>query len=516
MFKKNLFTQSAWRIFGAMCCAVCLLAACSKNTAGGASREAKTQLTIAITKDINGLDAQNPGNTLTQAILYNFFEPILMRSPNDEIIPCLAVKWENISPTAWKFTLKEGVKFHSGNPLTSADAAFFLNRIQDRRFSERANYDTIQEVKIIDDLNFEIITKEPDPILLNRISRLAGGIMDSKKIQELGEEAYLKTPSGTGPYMFHEWKKDEQISIVKNPAYHGKSAVWEKVTFRAIPENSTRVAELLTGGVDIALDISPNDEDRVNANAGTHIERFATKRILYWVVRTSTSGLDDPRVREAIDFAVDDQAIVDQIYNGAGSVTRSLIAPNVFGSNSNYCGVYLYDLERAKRLLVESGRVGYEIELASGNGQYLKDKEFTELMGAMLEKAGFKVKYSIMDTSRFTELKNARKFESLRMNGYSSSMSDASKDLQPYLEDNPIQKTDWVNAEFRALGEEALVIMDQEKRKKNYQRMQELMAEERPIIPVMQLMGFYGVSDALNYKPRLDEFLYVDEITLKQ
>ena len=102
------------------------------------------------------------------------------------------------------------------------------------------------------------------------------------------------------------------------------------------------------------------------------------------------------------------------------------------------------------------------------------------------------------------------------MNGYSSSMSDASKDLQPYLEDNPIQKTDWVNAEFRALGEEALVIMDQEKRKKNYQRMQELMAEERPIIPVMQLMGFYGVSDALNYKPRLDEFLYVDEITLKQ
>jgi hypothetical protein len=89
MLKKNLFTQPDHRIFGAMCFAACLwvFASCSKSTADGAPREAKTELTIAITKDINGLDAQNPGNTLTQAILYNFFEPILMRSANDEIIP---------------------------------------------------------------------------------------------------------------------------------------------------------------------------------------------------------------------------------------------------------------------------------------------------------------------------------------------------------------------------------------------------------------------------------------------
>jgi peptide/nickel transport system substrate-binding protein len=510
---QNKTKKTAW-IISAVFFTLAVFASCGKNGAE-ARAAAKTELVIAITKDINGLDPQAPGNTLTQAILYNFFEPLMMRNPDDEIIPCLAVKWENINPTTWRFTLKEGVKFHSGNPLTSDDVVFFLTRIQDKRFSERANYETIEDVKVIDPLNFEIVTKEPDPILLNRLSRLAGGILDSKKLREVGEDVYLKSPSGTGPYILQEWKKDEQVVIVKNPAYHGKPAVWEKVTFRAIPESSTRVAELLTGGVDIALDVSPNDEDRVNANNGTHIERFPTKRILYWVVRTSSPGLDDPRVREAIDLAVDDQAIVDQIYNGAGTVTRSLIAPNVFGSNPAYCGTYLYDLERAKQLLAESNRAGFEIELASGNGQYLKDKEFTELMGAMLEQAGFKVKYSIMDTSRFTELKNARKFESLRMNGYSSSMSDASKDLQPYLEENPIQKTDWVNAEFRALGEEALVIMNQEKRRQNYMRMQELMAEERPIIPVMQLMGFYGVSDALNYKPRLDEFLYADEITLK-
>jgi peptide/nickel transport system substrate-binding protein len=493
---------------------VCVLISCGKGgTDTTKSIPAKTGLIIAITKDINGLDPQNPGNTLTQAVLYNIFEPLLKRSPDDQIIPSLAVKWENIDAMTWRFTLKEGVKFHSGNPLTSEDIVFFINRIKDARFSERSNYTTIKEIKIIDELNFDIITTEPDPILLNRISRLAGGILDSKKFQETGEEAYLRGPSGTGPYMLQEWKKDEQVVIVKNPAYHGPEPVWEKVTFRAIPESSTRVAEILTGGVDIALDVTPNDEDRINANPGTRVERFPTKRILYWVVRTSSPGLNDLRVREAIDLAVDDQTIVDQIYNGAGTVTRSLIAPNVFGSNPALCGVYLYDPERAQQLLRESGHAGLEIELASGNGQYLKDKEFTELMGAMLERAGFNVKYSIMDTSRFTELKNARKFESLRMNGYSSSMSDASKDLQPFLEENPIQKTDWANAEFRMLGNEALVIMDQEKRRQNYMRMQEIMAEERPLIPVMQLMGFYGVSDALNYTPRLDEFIYVDEIT---
>lgn len=490
-------------------------AASGAPTASAPAPEAKTELVIAITKDINSIDPHVLGNTLTSAVQANMYEWLIKRDADNNLIPGLADSWTQVDDTTWSFHLREGVQFHSGNPLTSADVQFSLMRIQGDQFTERSNYVQIKEVKIIDDANFEIITNGPDPALLNRISRLGSGILDSKLFQELGEEEYTRQVSGTGPYKLERWSKDSSIVMVKNDNYWGDDPTWEKVTFRVIPEESTRTAELLTGGVDVALDISPAEVERVNSNPGTHVESFSTSRVLYWVVRTSTEGLNDVRVRQAIDYAIDDQMLIDTIYGGAGTPTQTIVAPGVFGSNPDLVGTCRYDLEKAKQLLADSGYEGLRFELASGNGQYLKDKELTELVAAMLDQAGFQVELNIMDTSRFTEIKNAREFHGLRMNGYSSSMSDAFKDLTPFSQENPVQLTDWHNAEFDQLFAESETMMDREQREANYRHMQELMDQELPVIPMLLLPGYYGVSDQLDYTPRSDEYIYVNDIHVK-
>ena len=478
------------------------------------SSEEKTELVIAIPKDINGFDPNDPGNTLTAAVHGNMYEWLLRRDSDDNIVAGLADTWEQVDDVTWRFHLREGVTFHSGNPLTSEDVKFSLTRIQEDRFPQRSNYIQIKEVRVIDEHNFEIITDGPDPILLNRISRLGGSIFDSKLYEELGEEAFLQQVSGTGPYKLDSWEKDSEIVLVKNENYYGDTPKWQKVTFRVIPETSTRIAELLTGGVDVALDLSSTDVDRVNANEGTHIVPFTTKRVIYWVVRTSTEGLDDVKVRQAIDYAINDQLLLDTLYGGAGTVTQTIVAEGVFGSDPDLVGTYRYDPEVAKTLLAEAGAEGLSFELASGNGQYAKDKELTELVATMLVEAGFNPQVNIMDTSRFTELKNAREFYGLRMNGYSSSMSDAGTDLVPLTQENPVQLTDWHNEQFNALYAESLATMDDTVRQGAFEEMQQLVVEELPLIPMFQMPGFYGVSDEISYTPRADEYIYVDDITL--
>lgn len=475
----------------------------------------KTDLVVGITKDINGLDPNNPGNTLTAAIQGNMYDWLLVRDEDDNIMPGLVDSWEQLDTTTWSFHLREDVKFHSGNPLTSEDVKFSIERVQQDKMAQRSNYIKIKEVRIVDDHTFLMVTDGPDPILLNRLSRLGGGIIDSKLFAQKGENEYLKSVSGTGAYKLKSWVKDTSIVLERNPDYYGETPKWDTVTFKVIPEASTRTAELLTGGVDIALDLSSTDIARVNANRGTHVEAFTTKRVIYWLVRTSTAGLDDVRVRQAIDYAIDDQTLLDVLYNGSGTVVQTIVAEGVFGASESHIGTYKYDLEKAKALLVEAGQVGLSFELASGNGQYPKDRELTELVAAMLTQAGFAPQVNIMDTSRFTEIKNARGFTGLRMNGYSSSMSDAGTDLVHLTQPNPVQLTDWHNAEFDSLYAQTISNMDSASRRRIFVQLQGILEEELPMIPMFQVPGFYGVSDLLDYQPRMDEYLYVDQISLK-
>lgn len=137
--------------------------------------------------------------------------------------------------------LKEGVKFHNGDTLTSEDVKFTLERVAtDDTLKEYPNYKQIKEVQVVDDLTFKIITHKPEPSLLHRLSRLGSGMLPKKYIDEKGWDHFLNNPVGTGPFKFKEWVRDDKIVLtVFEDYYEGKVEEWDEVIFRVIPENST-------------------------------------------------------------------------------------------------------------------------------------------------------------------------------------------------------------------------------------------------------------------------------------
>ncbi|TLS38732.1 ABC transporter substrate-binding protein [Pseudalkalibacillus caeni] len=462
-------------------------------------------------------DIHDHNTTSTEAIHVNMFNYLVKRG-EDGFDPDLAESWENVDDNTWKFKLREGVKFHNGEELTADDVKFTLERVaNDNKLLEHGNYSQIKEVKVINDLEFEIITHQPEPALLNRLSRLGSGILPSKYIEEEGWDKFLENPVGTGPYKFVEWKKDDRVVIEANSDYFGEAPKWNKVTFRAIPEDSTRVSELLTGGVDIATNLPPSDWERVKDNEATEVAQGPTQRVMMLVLRqTEGHATSDPKVREAIDLAIDKQAILDSLMEGSGTVTRTRVTPGNTGANEDLYGKTLYDPEKAKQLLKEAGYGdGLELKLSAPNGRYLKDKESAELIQAMLGEVGIDLKLEFLEWSSFADKYASKSFDDMFLIGYGNSMFDAALALDRLSSKQAEGETDYNNPEVDKLLEEAMSNMNAEERAKQYQKAQEIIAEERPQIYLYQLDAVYGVNKGLNFEPRLDEMLYVDDITVK-
>src|SRR5690606_3733437 len=145
---------------------------------------------------------------------------------------------------------------------------------------------------------------------------------------------FLANPVGTGPYQYHKWTKDDRVELKANDNCYLNEPKWDQVVFRVVPEAATRVSELLTGGIDLATNVPVTDIERIDASAVAKIESGTIQRVLHLIMRHSEGSVTaDPRVREAIELAIDNQAIIDSIAGGKGIPTRTSVTPGNFGSN---------------------------------------------------------------------------------------------------------------------------------------------------------------------------------------
>jgi len=506
---------------------VLFIAGCS-NESGGDSEAGEAgdsegnsdskRLVIANGTDINSFDIHDHNNTSTEAVHVNMFNYLVRNDPEEGFVSDLAESWENIDETTWTFTLKEGVTFHNGEELTADDVKFTLERVaNDDTLLEYGSYQQIEEVEVISDYEFNIHTYESEPALLNRLSRLGSGILPKDYLESEGWEVFLEEPVGSGPYQLKEWRKDDQLVLEPFEDYFGEEAKWEEVVFRVIPEDSTRVSELLTGGVDIAVNIPPTDIERIEAEDSVSIATSPSQRVMLLALRTEGDyPTADPKVREAIDLAIDKEAIVDSLLEGYGTPTRTRVTPGNVGANEDLYDTQVYDPERAKELLAEAGyEDGVNITFSASSGRYLKDRESVELMQAMLEEVGITAELEMMEWSAFSARYADKDFEDMFFIAYGNSMFDASLALQRLTKEQAAGETDYDNPETEQLLQDAMSNMDPEEREAQYHKAQEIIAEERPQIYLYQIDSIYGVNDRLDFTPELSEMLYVDEINLK-
>ncbi|MDQ0720683.1 MULTISPECIES: ABC transporter substrate-binding protein [Paenibacillus] len=485
----------------------------SSATEGTGSGSASTTLTVAAATDIESFDPHNNNNTSSEAVLVNVFDYLIKNDSEQKKVAGLATSWDQVDDTTWRFKLREGVTFHNGDPFTSADVKYTLERVaKDETLKQNSYFKNIVEVKAVDDYTVDIITDGPDPLLLNRLSKMGAGILPAKYIADKGFDAFLKQPVGTGPYKFSKWTKDDRVELVKNENYFDGEPKWNEVVFRVIPEASTRVSELLAGGVDVASSIPSTDIARIEGEADKKIVKAPIQRVLQLIFRQTEGSITaDPKVREAIDLAIDKQGIVDSIAGGAGIVTRTSVTPGNFGADPSLYKTSLYDQEKAKQLLQEAGYAEGEAEMTiSVSAQY---KEQAEVVAAMLEQAGFKINLDVLEASAFSERYSSKSFKEIFMIGIGNSLFDASNNYNRYMLEEAKGESDYNNPEVEKLLQSALVNMDPASREKEYQQVQQIFSEERPAVYLYQMEGVYGTNAKVNFAPRSDEMFYADEIT---
>ncbi|GAA3407328.1 ABC transporter substrate-binding protein [Paenibacillus hodogayensis] len=494
------------------------LTACSGkpgSDASGGTPAAEKVLTIAHASDIKGFDFQNNNITLTSAVLVNVFDSLVKKDANAnyQIAPLLAASWEQKDPLTWRFVLRKDVKFHNGDPFTSADVKYSLERVMgDTKLIANSTFKNLNAIQIVDDYTVDITTKEPDPILLNRLSGNTASIFPSKYIKDQGFDAFLKNPVGTGPYQYSKWLKDDRVELVKNKSYYGGEPKWDKVVFRTIPEDSTRAAELLTGGVDIAVNIAPGDVDRVEKNDKTHAVLAPIQRVIQMWFKTQGDGpTANPKVREAIELAVNNKEIADKIMGGSAIPTKTQVTPGNFGADNSLFDKFAYDPQKAKALLQEAGYGdGLKINISANN----MFKEVAEAVAGMLDAVGIKANVDLLEQNKFAEKLNSKTLNEVSLLGWGNSDFDGSV-LDQYQIERAKGITDYNNAEVDKLLKNAAKNMNAKEREQQYQAVQQQIVKDRPAVYLFQLKGRYGVSDKIDYKPRLDELYVADEISLK-
>jgi peptide/nickel transport system substrate-binding protein len=470
--------------------------------------------------DLKTFDPANHNATTTNAILTNMTSLLFRKADNLDVQPELVTKYDIVDLRTWRMTIRDDVLFHNGDKLTSADVKYTLERsATDKSLTEYPLFRVIQEVKIIDDYNFDIITFDPYPALPSLLAKFGGDILPKKYIEERGFDYFLSHPVFSGPYELVERIRDDKVVLKPfDKFYGGKANNWDQVIFRAIPEPSTRVAELLPGNIDIITDVPPNEWSRVNNNGGlTSIVRGDTTRVYILIMRmTQGEPLADARVREAIELAINKQEICDKLLQGAGVPTRTRVGNGVPGFEPSLYNTNIYNPSRAKQLLREAGYAnGLTLEMTASRGRYLMDSEVAQMISAMLGEVGITIKLEALEYSVFSAMYSAKKNKDIFMIGLSDSFFNARYALTHYSKNRAAGETDYYNARVEELYNDALSNMDIAKGDAECREIQLIVADERPHVNICQLQANYGANRRVNFTPRGDEVFNLASISLK-
>ncbi|UZF91768.1 ABC transporter substrate-binding protein [Bosea sp. NBC_00550] len=481
----------------------------------GSSAAAET-LTIAQGNDILSLDPANHGNNSTESALVNIYDYLVDKDFSQgrlRFAPRLALTWQSDDNIHWTFKLRDDVYWHNGDKFTAQDVKFTIERSQqDKKLVNSSKFRRIKSVEAPDDLTVKIETDGPDTLLLHAFVGNGAGILPKAAFEKAGKDEFFKQPVGTGPYVFKQWIKSDRVVLVKNARWWGGTPKWDSVVIRSIPETTTRVAELLTGGVDIAVNIPPEDIARLDDNKGTRALTFDIARNLALHVRTGKDRVTgDPRIREAIDLAIDRNAIVQQVLEGHGTPTRGFFPPAIPGFAPDLSRNIRFDPERAKALLREAGYGGRKqpaIRISTPSGRYVKDREIVEAVAGYLEDVGFKVQVEVLDWTVYNNKVVGDGFGELYLWGMGS-YTDAST----LFVDNFKRHYDWADETFDGLATAVRTARTEEERIAISQKGQQIVADERVRIGLLFPQSIYGVSDRVKYNGRFDEMIAAEDVS---
>jgi peptide/nickel transport system substrate-binding protein len=457
---------------------VLFLAACGPS---GPGEEVRDTLVVGQGADPVSLDPHATNDQPSSRVARQIYETLVLQTEDLELQPGLATSWDQVDDLTFEFTLKQGVKFHNGEELKASDVKFTLERALTSAFIGHI-VGRISAVEVVDDYTVRVITATPFAPLLTHLAHPATGILNQKAVEAAGED-YGENPVGTGPFKFVSWTIGDRVELERFEDYHGTPAKMKFVTIRSIPDNTVRTIELETGAVDIAYDIQASDVNRVSNNAELTLLRDANLSTTYIGFNVDKAPFDDVRVRQAINYAIDMEAVVNAVYSGVGSPANGPLGPNVFGSKQDLVG-YGQDVEKAKELLAEAGLAdGFTTTLWTNENQARMD--IAEIVQDQLAVVGIVVTIEVVEWTQYLADTAAGEHDMFIL-GWTTVTADADYGLYALFHSSAVgtagNRTFYRNTQVDELLDLGRTTLDVNERLAAYQEAQQIIRDDAPWI----------------------------------
>jgi peptide/nickel transport system substrate-binding protein len=470
-------------------------------------------LTIAMEGQSTGLDPQGwAGGSINTFYTPSVYDSLVGRDPKTkELLPRLAKSWERTDDTTWRFKLQDGIKFTNGVPFNAKAVEYAVSRMTapDATVLGKRYFPTLAGSKVVDDLTIDLQTKLPDPILPARTFFLMIG--EPGWIQQNLTKVDAESAPGTGPYKIAEWQRDQFTRFVPNESYWGspKPTIGEiKLLFRR--EASVRANMIKTGEADLAFQITSEDAARLSKTV-----RQQTVEVLFFKMNSGGAGLEDIKLRQAIVHAIDVKTIADTIYSGLATPANALVGPSAVGFNPDL-KPYTYDAAKAKQLISELGATGKELNMIYRIGWPTKVEELTEAISSYLSKAGLKLKLTPTEVAQWNELNRTGGpgpgKTDLFMSSHGNDLMDSASTFESYYRCNAsfsLACAQDLDPKIAAAGTKAGAERDQA-----FRDLWKAYADHYFMMPLFSVDYVHGLSDRIEWEPRLDGYVYYNAMRL--
>jgi len=490
-------------------------------------------LVIGMGADVTSLDPHVLNAAPNNSIAEHVYDTLVNRDPRQRLQPGLAESWRVVDETTWEFKLRRGVKFHDGSEFTAEDVAFTVERpatlkgvpggftVFTRAIAERV---------IVDPYTIRFKTAKPYPNMPIDMSLLP---ILSKKAAQAASSADFdagKAAIGAGPYRLVRFIKGDRIELARNDGYWGPKPAWDRVTFRLLTNDASRLAALLAGDVHLIEVVPPQDFAKVKANKDLNVFTISSNRMIFFhldsgrdrtpfVFDKAGKPLDrnpfkDARVRRAISKAINRPAIVERIMEGLAIPAGQFVPEGFFGYAPGL-KAEAFDPEGARKLLAEAGYPdGFALTLHGPNNRYVNDEQIVQAVAQMLSRIGIATRVETLPFSVY--MTRARKYDfSAALLGWGVSTGEASYPLSSLVATvsaekgmGPFNWSQFSNTKMDGLLEQALATVDNSKREKLLQDATEIAFREQAVIPLHYQVNTWAARKGYAYTPRTDERTY--------
>jgi peptide/nickel transport system substrate-binding protein len=470
-------------------------------------------LTVAQSTDAVSLDPAFRADTATGNVQKHIFDTILHRGPDMKIGPQLAESVQQDGPTAWTIRLREGLRFSNGEPLDAEAVKFSIERMQDANLKSpiRGWWTGFKTIEATDGRILKITTTAPDPLFRARMTLLAP--VPPKYVREIGDAAFARKPIGSGPYRLVDWKRDDAVVLEVNPSYSGQKPSIDRVTFRVVPEELSRVAALQTGEADVVAGLSPTQAAALENGQDVRVERAASTRVMAVQFDNDEAPGDNQKFREAVAYAIDRDAIIKGLLRSYGVPAKSILSPGIPEWPSNKDFTRKHDLEKARALVKELGLEGREIVMRTSAGRYPNDRETALAIGAQLQKAGLNVKVRPEEWGTFFEDLKNHKMSALYLSGQGNVWLDPYPQIEAFHTTKGLLSA-WSDPKIDELLANSNDVPF-EQRPALFGQMLERLNETTAAVPLYAQQILYGVRIGVDWKPRPDEQVLAFEMRKK-